>query len=157
MKRFLLVPALVLLLASCDNKDKEEVVLNEKTNVKQELQGDWSNSFQTTNYYNDAGQVAHKDTSTTDVRFHFEGSKMEISHPGVSGKETLTFALPDTSATDYVVISKNGQMQDYWKITAKNDTAMVWEKFLDYAGYRDANGNMVTSRRGVYTYAFKKL
>lgn len=157
MKRLLLVPALLALLASCDTKDKEEVTLNEKTELKLQLQGDWVNRSQTSDYYNDAGQVAHTDSAAADVRFHFEGNKMDISHPGVPGKESLTYALPDTSQTEYVVISKNGVMQDYWKVTARTDSSMVWEKFLDYAGYRDENNNMITSRRGVYTYEFKKL
>lgn len=158
MKKILFVPALLLLLlTSCDDKDKEEVTLNEKTNVKLQLQGDWSNNFRTTEYYNDAGEVAHKDTATADVRFRFDESNMEISHPGVEGKETLAYALPDSSDTEYVVISKNGQVQDYWEITSLNDSSMVWEKTVDYAGYEDENKNTITSRRGVYIYDFKRL
>lgn len=91
------------------------------------------------------------------MRFRFDESNMEISHPGVEGKETLAYALPDSSTTEYVVISKNGQVQDYWEITSLNDSSMVWEKTIDYAGYQDENNNTITSRRGVYIYEFKKM
>lgn len=184
MKRLLILPALLLLLlSSCKDEevkpddntppgeetvveepvtdeepgDEEEPVADEDKGLAAKLQGEWSNFFRTTEYYNDAGEVAHKDTATVDVRFEFEENNMYISNPGVVGEEHFNYALPDTSETKYIVLSKDGTQADYFKITESGDSLMVWEKVIEYAGYKDAEGNTITSRRGVYSYEFKKL
>ncbi|WP_299823680.1 hypothetical protein [uncultured Pontibacter sp.] len=165
MKKLFLIPAALFLLSSCDKDDNENEIttLNQKGEVKVELQGEWSNNYKSVLFYNDAGQVAHRDIDSAylDVRHTFAGDNMHISHPNSGARESFTFVIPDSSDTDYIVLFQGQKRLDTYEIVSKNDTSMVWEATVDYAGYRDVDANgdsiTVTSRKGVYSYKFKRL
>ncbi|GAB3196735.1 hypothetical protein ABID22_003457 [Pontibacter aydingkolensis] len=164
MKKLLIIPTLLFLLTSCDKDNENEMTtLNQKAEIKMQMQGEWSNNYKSVHFYNMAGEIAHKDIDSLylDVRHTFAGDNMHISHPTSGGKESFTYVVPDSSTTNYVVLFKNNMRGDTYEITTMNDTAMVWQTTVDWAGYRDVNANgdsiTVTSRKGVYTYRFKRL
>lgn len=164
MKKLFIIPAALFLFASCDKDNENEITtLNEKGEVKVQLQGEWSNNYKSILYYNDAGQVAHRDIDSAylDVRHTFAGDNMVISHPNSGSKESFTYVVPDSSSANYIVLFQNGKRLDTYEIKTLNDTSMVWEASVDWAGYRDVDANgdsiTVTSRKGVYTYRFKKM
>ena len=155
----------LFLFSSCDKEEEEDEIttINQKVDVKNALQGEWSNHYKSVLYYNDAGEVAFSDIDSLylDVRHTFSGDKMDITHPNSGNKASFTYQVPDSSQTTYIVFYKNGQLEDNYQIVSMNDTSMVWETTVDYAGYRDVNSEgdsiTVTSRKGVYSYWFKRL
>ncbi|MHC2991749.1 hypothetical protein OB13_09195, partial [Pontibacter sp. HJ8] len=81
MKKLFLIPALLFALTSCEKDEKDEITtLNQKADVKQQLQGEWSNDYKSILYYNDAGEVAFSDIDSLylDVRHTFSGDNMHI-------------------------------------------------------------------------------
>lgn len=155
----------LFLLSSCDKDEDEDKIttINQKADVKTDLQGEWSNYYKSVLYYNDAGEVAFSDIDSLylDVRHTFQGDNMHITHPNSGHKVSFTYQVPDSSQTTYIVFYKGGTMEDYYEIVSMNDSSMVWETTVDYAGYRDVNSEgdsiTVTSRRGVYSYRFERL
>lgn len=164
MKKLFLIPAALFLLSSCEKEDENQLTtLNQKADVKMQMQGEWSNNYKSTHFYNDAGNIAYKEVDSLylDVRHTFSGDNMHISHPNTGSRETFNYAIPDSSETTYVVLSKNGKKQDHYQVVAMTDSTMVWEATVDWAGYPGVNSNgenvIITSRKGVYTYKFKKV
>jgi hypothetical protein len=153
MKKMLFVPFfLLVLLAGC----KDDEVTPEVSRNGELLKGTWSNNFRTSEYYDDANQLAHKDTATVDVRFEFDGTNMKISNPGVEGVATYTYALPDTGKVDYIVISKNGKVENTYEIVSINESKMVWKQSWEYPTYQK-DGKSITARKGTFTFDFGKL
>lgn len=155
MKTTLLLSIIFLFLfAGCK---EENDVQPEKYEINQMLKGNWSNNFRVEEYYNDANEIAYKDTATVDVRFEFDGKFLKITNPGVDGVESLTYSVPDTSKTNYIVVTRSAEHRNIFEIVSISETKMVWKKTVDWAGYPNGNGGFITSRKGIYLYEFKKL
>lgn len=161
MNRLLFLPALMLVLFSSCKKDEDTASIpfpDDNPALKKELQGNWTNYAKVSEFYNLDGEVVQKDSAAVKVLHEFKENTMNISYQEGEQVASLNYSLPDTSASDkdYIVFLKNGQVQDYYQITSFGDSTMVWEMVVDWAGYKDASGNTVTSRKGVYTYSFKR-
>ncbi|WP_187262479.1 hypothetical protein [Pontibacter beigongshangensis] len=156
MKHLFLLPILLILFTFTSCKDDEEAEPIVETALDKELKGEWAN-YETISVYIDGNdQVAHTDTSRVEVRHTFNKPNMKILH-SISGSEaTVKYALPDTSATRYIVITDSENRQDIFEITTLTETEMVWEKILRYASYKSGD-SYITSRRGEFTYKFRKL
>ncbi|WP_337070555.1 hypothetical protein, partial [Pontibacter sp. 13R65] len=68
---------------------------------------------------------------------------------------TVNYALPDTSATRYIVLTNDLMEQHVYEIKSLTDTDMVWERVVRYASYK-SGGTNITSRRGTFTYKFRR-
>jgi hypothetical protein len=161
MKRLFILPALLLLLlSSCKEEDDEVTVPYPDHNValKEHLQGNWTNYSKISEFYNLEGEIVYTDSAEVNVRHEFKGNTMDIAFENGEHVASLMYSLPDTSAAnnDYIVFLKNGQVQDFYQIKSMADTAMVWEMVVDWAGYPNESGDTVTSRKGVYTYSFRR-
>ncbi|PRY05363.1 hypothetical protein CLV24_13044 [Pontibacter ummariensis] len=152
---------LILFLSACKEDEEVEPSVpfpNDNLPIKEQLQGRWINHLRIDNFYNLEGEVIRTDSAGVGVIHEFKGNKMDISYANGERVASLMYSLPDTSTAekDYIVFLKDGKVQDYYQITTLNDTSMVWELTVDWAGYVDENGDTITTRKGVYTYEFKR-
>uniref|UniRef100_UPI00301CCD26 hypothetical protein n=1 Tax=Pontibacter sp. 13R65 TaxID=3127458 RepID=UPI00301CCD26 len=135
MKKLLLLPIFFALITFTGCKD-DEPNPNVETALDKELKGEWSNYQMVAVYVDGQDQVAHTDTSKAEVIHTFNKPNMKIYHTVSKSEATVNYALPDTSATRYIVLTNDLMEQHVYEIKSLTDTDMVWERVVRYASYK---------------------
>lgn len=138
------------LLASCDEKEKEET----SPSIAGQLEGRWTKSLIRLQYFDSSGRMDFEDRVTEENGVVYELKNGTLKATYLNGDtDQASYKLIRRDGKDYVEIS-NGTNKVKNEVVSISDNKLIWQD--DYEHLEYYNGSLKTADKATYIEEFTK-